>query len=228
MAAHVEDSLSRVMLSPALAAILRGHFCGILLKGRDALTFAENQVLYELGGTERTLWFIRTGVVKVGTITDDGRELIYDVRTDGGVVGELSALDSVRKDRAVAVERTEAIPVKFDEVIATLASHPDLLRDLVGLFCGALADAYDLVTRLASEDVMHRLRKVLKALADKLGEARGELVEIAAYFTQEELAQMVVARRERVSTALNLLRQRGIVQYSPRGRLIVDVHALMN
>lgn len=57
-----------------------------------------DQVLYELGGTERTLWFIRTGVVKVGTIIEDGRELIFDVRKDGGVVGELSALDSVRND----------------------------------------------------------------------------------------------------------------------------------
>jgi CRP/FNR family transcriptional regulator, cyclic AMP receptor protein len=223
-----EDSLNRMMLSSALAAILRGRFCDILLRDRDAMTFTENQVLYELGNTERTLWFIRSGVVKVGTIIDDGRELIYDVRKDGGVVGELTALDSVRKDRAVAVERTQAIPVKFDDVIAMLESHPDLLRDLIGVFCGALADAYDQVIRLAGKDVMERLRKVLKALADKLGEARGEFVEIAAYLTQEELAQMVAARRERVSTALNLLRQRGVVHYSPRGRLVVDVRALTN
>lgn len=40
--------------------------------------------------------------------------------------------------------------------------------------------------------------------------------------------QMVVARRERVSTALNLLRQHGVVQYSSCGRLIVDVSALKN
>jgi hypothetical protein len=45
---------------------------------------------------------------------------------------------------------------------------------------------------------MHHLREVLRKLADKLGEARGELVEIAAHLTQEELDQMVVARRERV------------------------------
>jgi hypothetical protein len=37
---------------------------------------------------------------------------------------------------------------------------------------------------------------------------------------------MVVARRERGSTALNILRPRGAVQYSPRGRLRVDMRAL--
>jgi hypothetical protein len=35
-----------------------------------------------------------------------------------------------------------------------------------------------------------------------------------------------VARRERVSTALNLLRRRGMVQYSNHGHLLLDVTAL--
>ena len=46
------------------------------------------------------------------------------------------------------------------------------------------------------------------------------------YLTQEEIAQMVGARRERVSTALNALRRRGMVQYSTRGHLVLDVRAL--
>ena len=65
-----------------------------------------------------------------------------------------------------------------------------------------------------------------RSLAGKLGEAHGELIEITTYLTQDELAQMVMARRERVSTALNILRQRGVVKYSPRGRLRVDMRAL--
>jgi hypothetical protein len=39
---------------------------------------------------------------------------------------------------------------------------------------------------------------------------------------------MVMARRERVSTVLNILRQRGVVQYSPRGRLRVDLRLLQS
>jgi hypothetical protein len=43
MSTDVEDPLSRVMLSSALAVILRGRFCDIVLQGRDAPTFAEDQ-----------------------------------------------------------------------------------------------------------------------------------------------------------------------------------------
>jgi CRP-like cAMP-binding protein len=201
--------------SSALAPIFRGRFCDILLPNRAVLTFDDDEVIYELGDKERILFFIRHGVVKTGSIADDGRELIYDLRKDGDVVGELCVQEPVRRDRAVAIERTQAVPVTLDEVVDALIKHPAVLQDFVGIFCSALSEAHDQVNRLAADDVMHRLINVLKTLAKKFGRPSGALVEIATYLTQEELSQMVVARRERVSTALNSLRRRGIAQYSP-------------
>ncbi len=182
--------------------------------------------MYDLGDSERAFFFVRRGVVKTGTITESGREIIYDIRKDGDVVGELCCLEPPRRDRAVAVELTEAVPVPFDEVMDTLAKHPTLLGNFVEIFCSALADAYDQVNGLADDNVLEGLIKVLKTLAAKLGRPSGNLVEIATYLTQEELSQMVVARRERVSTALNSLRRHGIAQYSSRGHLLLDMPAL--
>jgi CRP-like cAMP-binding protein len=82
------------------------------------------------------------------------------------------------------------------------------------------------VNRLADDNVLEGLIKVFKTRAAKLGRPSGKLTEINAYLTQEELSQMVVARRERVSTALNSLRRHGIVQYSSRGHLLLDMQAL--
>jgi CRP/FNR family transcriptional regulator, cyclic AMP receptor protein len=220
------DPLTSAVLSTALGGIFRGRFCDILLRDRVPAPFEEDAVVYDLGDTQRSLWFVRRGVVKVGTITADGREIIYDVRKEGDVVGELCAFEPVRRDRAVVVERADLISVPFHEAMQALAQHPAALQDLVEVFGGALAEAYDQLSSLAHDDLMGRLTKTLRSLASKLGEAHGELIEIATYLTQDELAQMVMARRERVSTALNLLRQRGIVQYSPRGRIRVDLRAL--
>ena len=224
MAINDDAVFQMAAVSSALVPIFRGKFCDILLANRAARTFDKEEVIYELGDKERILFFIRHGVVKTGTITELGREIIDDLRKDADVVGELCALEPVRRDRAVAVERTEAVPVAFDEVVDALGKHPALLRDFVAIFCSALSEAYDQVNRLAVDDVMHRVANVLKTLVNKLG--RPGLVEIATYLTQEELAQMVVARRERVSTALNSLRRRGIAQYSPRGHLLLDMRAL--
>jgi hypothetical protein len=37
---------------------------------------------------------------------------------------------------------------------------------------------------------------------------------------------MMVARRERISTALNFLRRQGMVQYTARGHLMIDLRTL--
>ena len=221
-----EGAASVATRSAAIAPLFRGRFCDVLLAQRAPRLYRKDELLYDMGARERVFHFVQRGVVKVGTITEGGREIIYDVRKDRDVVGELCAVEPVRRDRAVALEPTAAIAVPLDDVMDALAAHPALLRDFVATFCDALADAHAQVERLATDDVMPRLAGVLRKLATKLGRTVGERVEIATYLTQEEVAQMVMARRERVSTALNALRRRGIADYSPRGRLVLDMRAL--
>ena len=225
--ANDDDMTSRAAsLSSALVPVFRAKFCDVLLAARSARMFDEKQVIYELGDKERLLYFVQSGVAKVGTVTDDGREIIYDLRKSGDVLGELCCLGTPRWDRAVAIERTEAIVVSFEEAMDALGQHPAVLREFVDMFSRALSEAYDQVNRLAAGNVEDGLIEVLSKLAQKFGEPAGELVEIPVYLTQEELAQMVVARRERVSTALNSLRRSGVAQFSSRGHLLLNIQAL--
>lgn len=214
------------VVSSALVTVFRGKFCDAILPNRKAAVFEKNDVVYDVGGRDRTLFFLRSGLVKVGTITTDGHELIYDVRKGGDVVGELCATQRERPDRVVALERTDAIPVPYDEVMDVLHQQPGLLAQFVEVFCQALVEAYEQVNSLAVDDTVHRLVKVLLRLAAKVGHRSGHAVEIPTYLTQDEISQMVAARRERVSTALNLLRRRGMVRYSNHGNLMLDAEAL--
>lgn len=224
----VDDNQScAACLSAALAMIVRGKLCDKLLLNRVPVTFEKDDILYDLGDGDHTFFFLRSGVVKVGTMTKDGHEIIYDVRKAGEVVGELCMCGGTpRSDRAVALERSEAVTVPYVEVVGAVQTSPDLLRKLLELFCHSLADAYEQVNRLAVDDTSRRLAKVLLDLASKLGRPAGKTIEIPTYLTQEEISQMVAVRRERVSTALNSLRRRGIIQYSRRGHLLLDVGAL--
>jgi CRP-like cAMP-binding protein len=222
-----DDSFGRqAAVSTALASVFRGKFCDLILPNRKTTNFNKHQVIYNVGDGERTFFFLQNGFVKVGTITASGREVIYDVRKGGDVVGELCASERVRPDRAVALEQTDAISVPFEEVMKLLLTRPDLVALLVDVFCRALKEAYEQVNTLALDDTVHRLAKVLVGLATKIGQRSGSLVEIPTYLTQDEIAQMVAARRERISTALNSFRRRGMVQYSTRGHLVLDVNAL--
>ena len=224
-----DDPLARqAAVSTALMFVFRGKFCDVILPGRKPTTFDKHDSIYEVGDDVRTLFFLQSGFAKVGTMNLDGREVIYDVRKAGDVVGELCAYEPARLDRAVALERTDAIGVPFEEIMEVLLKSPGLVAMLIEVFCRALKEAYGQVNTLAMDDTVRRLAKVLMGLATKLGRRSGSLVEIPTYLTQEEIAQMVAARREGVSTALNCLRRQGMVHYTNRGHLALDVGALEN
>jgi CRP/FNR family transcriptional regulator, cyclic AMP receptor protein len=221
-----DDSLSQAAVSTALISVFRGKFCDAILPNRKTTTFKKEEIIYDVGDKERTFFFLQNGFVKVGTITSDGHELIYDVRKGGDVVGELCASEARRPDRAVALERTDAVPVPFEDLLEVVRKQPDLVARLVDVFCRALSEAYAQVNTLAVDDTIHRLSKVLLKLAVKIGQNSGPEVEIPTYLTQEEIAQMVVARRERISTALNFLRRKKMIQYTRLGHLLLNVTAL--
>jgi CRP-like cAMP-binding protein len=189
-------------------------------------TFEKDDVIYGAGDEKPMFFFLQKGFVKVGSITEDGHELIYDVRKAGDIVGEFCASGHPRHDRAVALERTEVVAVPLDEILDIVQKNKDLLRGLVQICYESLSDAYDLLNTLAFRDIVHRLVRVLLRLGTQLGHSSGQKTELSAYLTQEEISQMVVARRERVSTAMNFLRNRGMVDYSHRGHLVLNLKAL--
>jgi len=82
-----DDFFSQAAVSTALISVFRGKFCDAILPNRKTTTFKKEDVIYDVGDKERTLFFLQQGFVKVGTITSDGHELIYDVRKGGDVVG---------------------------------------------------------------------------------------------------------------------------------------------
>ena len=215
-------------LSSALARSFRGKLWDVILRNRSVTTFEKDQVICDAGNEKRTFFFLQKGFVKVGSITEDGHELIYDVRKAGDIVGELCASRQKRQDRAVALERTEVIAVPLDEVLDIVQNNRDLLQELVQICYESLSDAYDQLNTLAFRDTVHRLVRVLLRLGTQLGHSSGQKTELSAYLTQEEISQMVVARRERVSTAMNLLRDRGMVDYSHRGYLVLNLKALQD
>jgi CRP-like cAMP-binding protein len=160
MSSEFDDSIGRqAIVSTALVSVFRGRFCDLIVPNRRTTTFKKHEVIYNMGDEERTLFFLQNGFVKVGIVTSRGREVVYDVRKGGDVVGELCASEGVRPDRAVALEQTDAICVPFEEVMALLLKKPDLIAGLIHVFCRALKEAYAQVNTLAVDDTVHRLSK---------------------------------------------------------------------
>jgi CRP-like cAMP-binding protein len=134
--------------------------------------------------------------VAISKRSPDGKESIVALMEPGDLFGEMSLFDGEHRSAgARALEPTELAVVPYTPLTEVFDERPVLLWPMVALLCrrlrvtdAALADSLFL-------DVTGRTAKRLLELASGQD-------EFALPITQEELAGMVGASRERVNKAL--------------------------
>lgn len=178
------------------------------------LSCARGQVVFHQGDPGTSLYIIERGLVKIGLVSPEGREVILALLGPGDFFGELALLDGEpRSADAVAREPTALLVLRRDDVLAFLERHPPAAAQLLKALSQRLRRTDQLVQDAAFLDVPGRLARALLYLAES---EVGRTVP----FTQTELASMVGATRESVNKWLRFYQQRGFVR-SEAGRLTV-------
>jgi CRP-like cAMP-binding protein len=208
-----------------LSGPARGKLCEQLTQ-RPARRVASGQFLYLIGEPATSLYFLRRGLVKTGRTSPAGDEMILHLHQPGEIFGELCFCTGERTEHAMALEASEVTEILLEDLLANLRRNPEATLDLVTALSERLGDTYARLQSLSFESTQERLVRTLLVLADTLGEVTPEGVHIAHYVKQEELAQMVAARREVVSSLLNRLRERGLIGYPRKGQISLQRQAL--
>ena len=152
--------------------------------------------VYEEGDLADRMFVVRSGRVAIAKTSPEGKDSIVALMEPGDLFGETSLFDGDHRPAAArALEPSELVVVPFAPLAEVFRDRPTLLWPVVGLLSrrmratdAALADSLFL-------DVTGRTAK-------RLLELSGGHDEFALPITQEELAGMVGASRERVNKAL--------------------------
>ncbi|MDQ1508258.1 MAG: family transcriptional regulator, cyclic receptor protein, partial [Actinomycetota bacterium] len=112
---------------------------------------------------------------------------------------------------ARALTTVHLIAVSFDDVRELLVDRPDVLWSVVGILARRLRATDEALADAMFLDVTGRTAKRLLALA-------GDEDEFRMPLTQEELAGMVGASRERVNKAIALFAKLGWLEISGRSQ----------
>jgi len=183
---------------------------------KDAVIFFEN----DLGDS---LFMIISGRVKVAILSDDGREVILSVLSDGDFFGEMSILDNEpRSATAIAVEETEVAILSQKAFLATVENRPRILLNLLSALSSRLRKANHQIGSLALLDVYGRVAGVLLQMARETGT---RLTDGRVRFrrpTHQEIANMIGATRETVSRMINDLHRQGYIEISGKNVIIQD------
>ncbi len=156
-----------------------------------------NDTLFNEGDEADDLYVVLSGRVAIAKHSPDGRESLVALMGPGDMFGEMPLFDDEPRSASVrALERSEVARVPFDAVRAELEARPGLLWDVVAMFASRLRAAGDALADAMLLDVVGRTAK-------RLLELSGNADEFVLPLTQEELAGLVGASRERVNKSIS-------------------------
>lgn len=182
---------------------------------------ARNEVLFRQGDEANELFGIVSGRIAILTKSPDNRESLVAVLEQGALFGELPLFDGgPRSADARALETTSLFVIPHAAVRSAIDAHPEVLWVITRMFARRLRATDDALADAVFLDVPARTAKRLLEIA-------GDADEFTLPMTQEDLAGLVGASRERVNKALSLFTKLGWLSSQGRNRYrIVDRAAL--
>jgi len=181
-----------------------------------ALELQRNDVVFAEGEPADELYVVLSGRVAIALRSIDGRESVVALMEEGDLFGEMPLFDAEggRSAEARALEQSELLAVPYAAVRTALEQRPEVLWSVVKLLARRLR-----VTDEALADTM--FLDVTGRTAKRLLELGGNADEFVLPVTQEELAGMVGASRERVNKAISAFIRLGwIDQVDRRYRIL--------
>jgi CRP-like cAMP-binding protein len=192
------------------------------LRGQTTLQkLAKGDLLFSQGDPAQELFVVAEGRIAIATRSTDGRESMVAVLEAGALFGELGLFDDEpRSADARALTDSVVVALAYDEVRAMLQARPEFLWVIVRLLARRLRATDEALADAVFLDVPARTAKRLLELA-------GADNEFQLPMTQEDLAGLVGASRERVNKALAMFTRLGWVEVTGRSRYrILDREAL--
>lgn len=216
-----------VVLSAPLFAGIETDAALALLASMTPRDVPRGQVLFREGDRGDCLFVIRTGKMKLGRRSSDGRENLLSVLGPGEMFGELSLFDpGPRTATATAVADASMYELAHAELIDWLGRYPAVAEHLLNALARRLRRTNEALADLVFSDVPGRVAKALLDLSTRFGEPVDDGLRVAHDLTQEELAQLVGASRETVNKALADFASRGWVRRDGRAIVLLDLERL--
>ena len=182
---------------------------------------APGERLFSYGDASDGMYGVLEGVLRLSSISRDGRETVLDFYRPGAWVGEVSVLDGLpRIQDADASGSTLVLQLKPEDVESLLAAHPAFSRALLRLAARRLRILLTALQTYSSASLERRLAERLLLLEATHGMPTSTGVQIGLRLTQETLAQLVGATRQRVNQLIRTWEREGVVAQR-YGRIVV-------
>ena len=188
--------LSSLLRSTLLFADLDDSALERIATDATERTLQRGDVLFVEGEEPDDLYVVIEGRIAIANRSIDGRESVVALMEPGDLFGEMGLFDGFgRSAEGRALEPSTVIEISYAPVKELYADRPEELWSVVKLLAARVRSVDEALADSVFLDVTGRTAKRLLELA-------GDADEFLLPITQEELAGMVGASRERVNKAI--------------------------
>jgi CRP-like cAMP-binding protein len=191
-------------------------------------TLDKGKFIYFPEEPSKVIYLLKMGRVKIGSYSDDGKEIIKAILEPGEIFGELAiAGQENRVDFAQVLDNNVKIcAIHKEEMIRMLESIPRLnfkITHLIGLRLQRMERRFE---SLIFKDARDRIVEFIRNLALEKGRKVGYEYAVKHKLTHQDMANLTATSRQTVTIVLNELREKGILDFDRRSIIIHEMDQL--
>lgn len=179
--------------------------------------YAKGELIFRSGGPGHNVYFLRSGKVKIHQSSPVGREVILWFCFPGEIFGLAEVARGGRRVvNAQACESSEVFAVAQDKFRACIEERPHIALLSMEVLSSRLRVLGDMFVNLVSDDVNTRIAKLIVRLGARYGVRVGSEISLSIPLTHQEIADMVGASRQTVTSALSAFKRQGVLSVENR------------
>ncbi len=191
--------------------------------------FKKNDFVYFANDIPKNIYMIAEGRIKIGGYTADGKEIVRSILGSGELFGELALTgEDKRNDFAQALDNNTVVcPMNLQEMKDMMAGNKPLSFKVLKLIGLRLRKVERRLEALVFKDARTRIIEFLKDEAAEKGKKVGFETMIPNHLTHKDIASLTGTSRQTVTTILNELRDKNMINFDRRKILIRDLEKIV-
>lgn len=190
---------------------------------------AKGELIFQAGSAGNFVHFLEAGRVKVYHLSPTGKEVLLWFCLPGEIFGLAEVCHGGgRQVYAEACEPSSVLSVSQRDFKAYLETHPAAALLVNDVLACRLRNLGNVIQSLVASDVNERVAQLVARLAASHGHrtANGE-IHLDIRLTHQDMANMIGTTRQSVTSALNMLRRLGVLDFDDSHHIrIHSAHAL--
>ncbi len=192
-------------------------------------TKAKGRYIYLPNEPSKVVFILKSGRVKIGTYSNDGREIIKEIMYPGDMFGEMGLVGQLtRDDFATAMDDDVWVcAICVDEILSMMRSNSDLSLKIATMIGSRFAKIERKFESLIFKDARTRIVDLIQEMAIDRGRvlAGGEIL-LEHALTHQDIANLTATSRQTVTTVLNELKDGSVINFDRKAILIHEMDKL--